>query len=103
VTEGEGKGHRVIGFLLQKIPGRHAGPTDIQVCRDVIARLHALGIHHGDLNRHNFLVQDSRAYLLYFESVRKTEEKQELDKEMDGLEGMLCSDSRRGGRYTDSA
>jgi RIO-like serine/threonine protein kinase len=96
VTEGE----RVIGFLLQKVPGHHAGPADLPLCRAAVSRLHALGIHHGDLNKHNFLVQPSRAYLLDFESARKIDVQQELRLEMEGLEEKLYSDSGMGGRYT---
>lgn len=95
VTEGE----RVIGFLLQKVPGHHAGPADLPLCCAAVSRLHALGIHHGDLNKHNFMVQSTRAYLLDFESARKTDDLQELRLEMEGLEEKLCSNSRAGGKY----
>lgn len=95
VTEDE----RVIGFLLEKIPGRHAGPADLYLCQDVVSKLHGLGIHLGDLNRHNFLVQQSRAYLVDFETARKTDDQQMLDLEFENLESQLCSTSRRGGNY----
>jgi serine/threonine protein kinase len=96
VTEGE----RVIGFLLQRVYGRHAGPTDLQHCRTVVSNLHSLGIHHGDLNKHNFLLQPSRSYLIDFEASRKVDDQQALISELESLEGKICSDSRRGGNYT---
>jgi hypothetical protein len=92
---------RVIGFLLRKVNGRHAGHTDLQLCRTAASNLHSLGIHHGDLNKHNFLVQPSRAYLIDFESSRKVDDQQALISELESLEGNICSDSRRGGNYTD--
>lgn len=70
VTEGE----RVIGFLLQRVYGHYAGHTGLQLCRTVVSNLHGLGIHHGDLNKHNFLVQPSRAYLIDSETPRKVDD-----------------------------
>lgn len=95
VTEGE----RVIGFLLEKVDGRWAGPADLHVCQTAVSKLHGLGILHGDLNKHNFLVQSSRAYLVDFETARKMIDQQELDSELESLESQLCSDSRKGGNY----
>jgi serine/threonine protein kinase len=72
VTEGE----RVIGFVLQKLHGCPAGHADLQLCRTVVSALHSLGIHHGDLNKHNFVVQPSRAYLIDFEVAKKIDDQQ---------------------------
>jgi hypothetical protein len=91
------EGERVAGFLLEKVHGRQAGRADLRPCQNALARLHALGILHGDVNRHDFLVQPSRAYLVDFETARKTDEQQALDSELESLEGHICSDSRRGG------
>lgn len=34
---------RVIGFLMEHIPNaRHAGPQDLEICREVLSRLHDL-------------------------------------------------------------
>ncbi|KAJ5207512.1 hypothetical protein N7491_001859 [Penicillium cf. griseofulvum] len=60
---------RVIGFLMERIrDARHAGPQDLESCREVLSRLHCLGIHHGDTNRFNFLIRDSQAVLIDFDS-----------------------------------
>jgi hypothetical protein len=96
VTEGE----RVIGFLLQRVAGRHARPTDLQLCRTVVSNLHSLGIYHGDLNKHNFLIQPSRAYLIDFEASRKVSNQQLLISELNGLEREICSESKKGGNYS---
>ena len=99
VTEGE----RVIGFLLQKVQGRHAESADLELCRIAVSNLHDLGIHHGDLNKHNFLVQPTRAYLIDFEGSAKTDDRKALELELKGLEGKICSGSRKGGNYAVSS
>ncbi len=59
VTEnGEGVGSRVVGFLLEYVPdAREAGLEDLERCRAVLGRLHALGIVKRGLSRHSFLVK----------------------------------------------
>ena len=91
VTEGD----RVIGFLLEQVKGRHAFIEDLEPCRETVARLHELGIVHGDLNKHNFLVEGSRATLVDFEVARRTCDKDEMAKEMQGLEQQLRDVSGR--------
>ncbi|KAL8852703.1 MAG: hypothetical protein Q9221_002463 [Calogaya cf. arnoldii] len=83
------EGGRVFGFLLQKLQGRHAGVQDLARCEDVVRKLHSLRILHGDLNRHNFLVNEDQVVLIDFEtSIRsqdeekKAEELRELKKEL---------------------
>jgi predicted Ser/Thr protein kinase len=48
---------RVMGMLIEKLEDRMARIEDISACEDVVRRLHALGIVHGDLNRHNSAAQ----------------------------------------------
>ena len=90
----------MIGFLLQRVYGRHAGHTDLQLCRTAVSNLHSLGIYHGDLSKHNFVVQPSRAYLIDLEAFRKVNDQQILISELKSLERKICSDSIRGGNYT---
>ena len=92
ITEGD----RIIGFLLEKIEGRHANTDDLEICRRAVQRLHDLGIVHGDLNRHNFLVRKSEAVLIDFENARKTDDVEEMRKEMAGIEQQLRDTSKRG-------
>jgi len=98
VTEGE----RVIGFLLQKVYGHHARHSDLELCRTAVSSLHSLGIYHGDLNKHNFLVQPSRAYLIDFKASRKVDDQEALISELEGLEAKISSDSRRWENYAGS-
>ncbi|KAL4812919.1 hypothetical protein BDW67DRAFT_178279 [Aspergillus spinulosporus] len=46
---------RMIGFLMELITdGRHAGDQDVETCREVLSRLHDLGVQREDTNRFNF-------------------------------------------------
>ena len=90
---------RVIGFLLERVEGHHAGINDLLHCQTAVAKLHRLGISHGDLNRHNFLVSSERAYLVDFETAKKVDDQPTLDQELQELEKQLSSDSTRGGSY----
>jgi tRNA A-37 threonylcarbamoyl transferase component Bud32 len=62
------EGGRVLGFLVELVQGRRAGPEDLQECCGVVQRRHAQDIVHGDLNRHNFtVVSDGTVTLIDFE------------------------------------
>lgn len=84
VTEGEGG--RVIGFVTEWVQdGRTAGPGDLESCMKTLRRLHELGMKHGDINKHNFLVQEGRgAVLIDFETVQKCSD-DDLEDEMNRL------------------
>ncbi|KAJ5346786.1 uncharacterized protein N7506_000039 [Penicillium brevicompactum] len=89
---------RVIGFLMERIKdARHAGPQDLESCRKALSRLHRLGIQHGDTNRFNFLIRDSQAVLIDFDSARKCDDQDALLKELEHLPNSLEDLSRRGG------
>ena len=59
---------RAIGFLLEFFEGRHAGVSDLPACTEIVRRLHALGISHGDLNKYNFLISGKQVLLIDFEA-----------------------------------
>lgn len=61
------EGDRVIGFVLEKVPGRAAGVEDLAACREVLGRLHGRGVVHGDVNRYNFLVGEGGVRIIDFE------------------------------------
>lgn len=93
------EGDRVIGFVLEDVGGRTAGPGDLQACRAALGRLHAVGMTHGDINRHNFLVKPCGGVaMIDFETVRKVG-REECEEEMGRLEAALGDDSGRGGVY----
>lgn len=70
-----------------------------------LARLHLLGIQHGDVNRNNFLVQrpESKVTIIDFETARKCDEQERLQAENASLEESFKDPSNRGGIVTVSA
>lgn len=89
---------RVIGFLMERIANaRHAGPQDLNICQQTLTRLHALGIKHGDINRFNFLIRDSKAILIDFDTARKCDDSKLLAEELHNLKEALESSSGKGG------
>jgi serine/threonine protein kinase len=100
---------RVIGFLMERVTdgagdARHATPADLGACSQALAKLHKLGILHGDINKYNMLVTSKGVTLVDFCTARKCEDASAFDKEMQSLEVRLRSDSRLGkpgGRFLD--
>jgi predicted Ser/Thr protein kinase len=88
---------RVIGFLMEYVEGRHATISDLPACETLVRRLHGLGILHGDLNKHSFLVSDGRAVLIDFETAQRSEDSEAMEREMKSLEGQLLDESGIGG------
>ncbi|KAF9882594.1 hypothetical protein FE257_006223 [Aspergillus nanangensis] len=89
---------RVIGLLMEYIPNaRHAGAQDVQTCREVLSRLHDLGVQHGDTNRFNFLIRDSNATLIDFDTAQKCDDPNVLLQELQNLSACLEDISARGG------
>ncbi|KAI0837092.1 hypothetical protein F5Y06DRAFT_91837 [Hypoxylon sp. FL0890] len=89
---------RVIGFAMENIEGaRTVEPGDLAICQNILAKLHSLGIRHGDINKHNFLVRDGKAVLVDFEMAQMCNEKEELQSEYRQLEDSLADPSYRGG------
>jgi predicted Ser/Thr protein kinase len=92
---------RVIGFLMKRIANaRHAGPQDLDICQQTLTRLHDLGIKHGDVNRFNFMIRDSRAILIDFDTARKCDDSMLLAEETQNLlEALEFSSDKGGGGY----
>ncbi|KAL8726955.1 MAG: hypothetical protein Q9166_006376 [cf. Caloplaca sp. 2 TL-2023] len=92
------EGGRVIGFLLQKLDGHHAGIEDLARCEDVVRKLHSLDILHSDLNRHNFLVDKDRIVLIDFETSTRSQDEGRKAEELRGLKKELVDNSGKGGQ-----
>ncbi|KAK0753435.1 hypothetical protein B0T18DRAFT_452276 [Schizothecium vesticola] len=88
---------RVIGFVLEYISNAGAaGPGDLAACQSVLQKLHSLGVKHGDINKHNFLVRDDgRVVLLDFETATKDVSRDELEAEYQRLTESLQDPSLR--------
>lgn len=95
----EGKDGRVVGFIVERVQGaRTAGPGDAEGCKKALGRLHELGIKHGDINKHNFLVREGHdAVLVDFETAKHNCSLEELQGEMSALKSKLEDPSFRGG------
>ncbi|KAG2105079.1 uncharacterized protein F5147DRAFT_703095 [Suillus discolor] len=92
------EGDRVIGFLVEQLHGRPAGPEDLQGCRDVLQRLHALDIIHGDPNKHNFVVaSDGTVTLIDFENAMLCRSVEKKNEELATLPAQLSETTGRGG------
>jgi tRNA A-37 threonylcarbamoyl transferase component Bud32 len=88
-----------MGFLLEKIEGRHGEIGDLEACQSIVKRLHSLGIVHGDLNKYNFIIGPTRTTLIDFEGARKNGSKEAMEKEFAGLTEQLTEETGRGGGY----
>ena len=89
---------RVIGFLIEQIPNaRSSDPDDLSSCQEALAKLHRLGIRHGDVNRNDLLICDGRATLIDFDGATKCEDQDALKQEFDSLPEQLMDESGLGG------
>jgi predicted Ser/Thr protein kinase len=89
---------RVIGFLMERVLDcRHAMPEDLPLCQHALTKLHRLGIKHGDINKHNFLIRNGEAVLIDFDYAERCDNPKFLAEEFQMLEQQLWDDSGRGG------
>ncbi|KAE8378128.1 hypothetical protein BDV26DRAFT_262114 [Aspergillus bertholletiae] len=86
---------RVIGFLMERIcNARPAILDDLEACWDTLSRLHAIGVRHGDTNRFNFLMTDSGAVLIDYDTAQRCDDHDVLCEELDSLAESLASTSK---------
>jgi Lipopolysaccharide kinase (Kdo/WaaP) family len=93
---------RVIGLVIEYIKdARHAGPEDLEECQDALRKLHRLGILHGDVNRHNFLVREAdgrkTVTIVDLEGASDCTEEGAFKEEIDRLRDELYSTDGNGG------
>jgi predicted Ser/Thr protein kinase len=96
------EGDRVTGLVLEHIKdARHAGPEDLSECREMLGRLHNLGILHGDVNRFNFLVRKvdgtKNVTIIDFESARDCSDEAAFQEELKLLAKQLSAVDGVGG------
>ncbi|KAL2209855.1 hypothetical protein CC79DRAFT_1365272 [Sarocladium strictum] len=90
---------RVIGMLLEKLEGSFASIEDLANCEHTLGRLHSLGILHGDVNRHNFIVSKDGVKLIDFETCKETHDTTLLEAEMLRVASELQDESGRGAGF----
>jgi predicted Ser/Thr protein kinase len=91
---------RIIGILLEKVMGRHAGIEDLQICYSAVKRLHGLGISHEVCNRYNFIVGiNNKATLLDFENSTVGASEDAMEAETAKLKEVLTETTDRGGGF----
>tara|TARA_R110002060_G_scaffold50271_2_gene61078 strand:+ start:672 stop:875 length:204 start_codon:yes stop_codon:yes gene_type:complete len=56
-----------------------------------------LGILHGDLNKHNFLISERGVVMIDVETAKKSKDGEAMEREPMGLEGHLLDESGNGG------
>ena len=86
---------RVIGFVMEKLCGRHAGVADLQSCHTLVQQIHFAGLIHGDLNKYNFIVTKQGAKLVDFEASTAQGKNAQI-QELESLADRLASTSREG-------
>ncbi|KAE8419720.1 hypothetical protein BDV36DRAFT_294062 [Aspergillus pseudocaelatus] len=88
---------RVIGFVLEKLEGRHSYIEDLSTCQALLQRFHGLGLLHGDVNRYNFIIQQGSAKLIDFENSRYCPgEAEAMNTEINSLHEQLVEETGRG-------
>lgn len=94
---------RVIGFIIERITdNRHATSDDLSLCQLTLSKLHQLGIKHGDINKHNFLVHNGKATLIDFDNSTRDNDANALDREFRAIQEELQDTSGKGGRIVES-
>ena len=88
---------RVVGFVLEKLEGRHGCIEDLSTCQAILQSFHGLGLLHGDVNRYNFIIQQGSTKLIDFEHSRYCPgEVEAMNTEMNSLREQLVEETGRG-------
>ena len=87
---------RIIGFMMEKIEGRHASIEDLGTCEAVLRKFHVRKILHGDANRYNFLIEKDGVKLIDFENSREDPTEESMSLEMASLHAQLVEETGRG-------
>ncbi|KAK3681923.1 hypothetical protein LTR37_020766 [Vermiconidia calcicola] len=92
------EGGRVMGILLEKLEGRFASIDDLTACEEVLRKFHAVGLIHGDVNRYNFIVDDSdgSVKIIDFEHAEDFDDAG-AKSELESLTSQLSEETGRGG------
>lgn len=88
-----------MGVLLEETEGSPACFEDLGACEAALGKLYRLGLVHGDVNRHNFLVTEVGAKLVDFECFQENASQESMTKELETLHAELVDESGRGAGF----
>jgi hypothetical protein len=82
---------RVIGYVLESVPARLASISNLNLCKDVLRKLHDMGIAHRNISRECFLIRTDIpiAQLQFFYESYDTSDRAVFDKKISSLEEVL--------------
>lgn len=94
ITENNGMGSRVIGYLLENVEGPCATSlNDLPLCRSVLEKFHTTtGCIDGDANCNNFIIKPDRSAALILDFERAEEGNENMAWELETLEQMMKED-----------
>ncbi|KJZ70871.1 hypothetical protein HIM_09736 [Hirsutella minnesotensis 3608] len=86
---------RPVGFLLEKIEGRAASLSELPMCKLALSRLHDMGILHGDVHRHNFIIERTtgRVRVIDFEHAEPLQDDEKARLEMEEMQNSLTEEN----------
>lgn len=101
---GPPSGGRVVGFLLEYIPGRRpdvGSVRDAELCAAALGKLHGAGLVHGRVDLANFIIRRRKkgdeALLIDFAHTVASEHESEIVEEMADLEEAMLGGRERSG------
>lgn len=90
---------RVVGFAMEYLKGRHAGPDDLEDCSKVLEMVHQMGYLLVDFNRYNWIRTDAGMKVFDFEAaVKQSESETDPSDELRALPAVLADESGVGRR-----
>ena len=89
-----------MGMLLEFVQGRHATPNELEECEKALRWLHEIGIVHGHVNRHNFLVDPAGSVRMIDFAHSKPWSEEAAKQELQDLRTELSDTSARGAPRT---
>ncbi|KAJ9614884.1 hypothetical protein H2204_014323 [Knufia peltigerae] len=101
------EGGRPMGLVIEYIKdARRADPDDLDECCNALKKFHLLGLLHGDVNRHNFLVREAAdggpktVTIIDLESAEECTDGEAFEREMKTLLDELNATDGKGGYVT---
>jgi RIO-like serine/threonine protein kinase len=95
----EAQPRRIIGLLIEAMPGRHAPIDDYSQCEKALRELHHF-IVHGDINPYNIIISDNGPKFVDLFDTKDSAWEEQADQEMQLLMAALSEESGLGRPYS---